>query len=172
MRAALCLMPEAEVQQRLDHAIAGYARAHGRSPFTAHITLVASADPARLDLAAAQRVAARHAPLTLSRAGVLRTDAFTRAYALQFAPDAALLRLRDDAVRTAGVADSASFIPHISLTYGIPPPDLAALDAVDAAFAGPIRFDALVVDSHPAVFAAQSDVARVSSSTRIPLTGS
>jgi hypothetical protein len=62
-------------------------------------------------------------------------------------------------------------VPHISLTYGAPLPDLAALDAIDAAFAGPIRFDALVVDSHPASFASQFDVARVSSSARLPLTG-
>src|SRR5262249_48222803 len=73
---------------------------------------------------------------------IMRGATFSRAFALAFEPSPALIELRKAVIQAVGPIDEAPFEPHVSLTYGAPP-DADALTAAAAAFAGPMRFDAL-----------------------------
>jgi 2'-5' RNA ligase len=164
-------MPEPAAQARLDAAIADYAGRCARASFTAHLTLASGADPAALSEAALEALAARLPPLTLERDGLLATDAFTRAFALRFRPTAELLALRHAVRALAPAWDDGEFVPHVSLTYGAPPPDRAPLEALAEAFASPLRFDAIESARHGATVTTQADIAALAPGRRHPLRG-
>jgi hypothetical protein len=139
----------------LDAAIARHARAAGKAPFPAHLTLASGPVAAAPDLA---RLAA-HASMTLERDGVLATAHFTRVYALRFTATAALLALRRSAQALLGdPPDALGFTPHLSLTYG-PIVDQRALDEMADRFRGPLAFDRVCAVTHGAV-ETQDDVRR------------
>lgn len=156
VKPSICLIPDGPVLQRLDALIADYARRTGRAPFGAHLTLASGEHEASGD--ALRALAGLHGPITLARNGLLRSDLFTRAYALRFTPTPALERLRSDCATLIGKESTLPFEPHVSLTYGAPPPDLAVLDAIAAAFEAPILFDALQVIEAPAMLTEQAHV--------------
>jgi len=154
-RTSLWLLPAAT--SGLDAAIAGIAQRHGRTPFPAHLTLATGAwTPSEADIAA---LAAATPALTLTRDGVLRTQTFSRSYALCFELTEALIAAEMTA-RDLVVAQSHDFLPHVSLVYG-PIPNLAVLDAVSAACEAPLLFDRLACVGSGPYFETQDDVAAI-----------
>lgn len=166
MPVSLWLRPEAAVANALDEAIADYALPRGRTPFPAHLTLASGTVLSDNEVSA---IAAEARSFTLEPDGVLETSAFFQIFALRFQTTEALLSLRNNAL-TRLEGKNSVYIPHLSLTYGLPT-DREVLQGIVMRFTQPIRFDRLMAIRYDDLEPSQAAVAAWRLSDPLPLGG-
>lgn len=143
------LMPQAEDEAMLAGIVAELAATFGTPRFQPHLTLVEDRPCDEADLARQLRVVADGiAPFAADIQGIGTSDLFFRAFHAHFARTGPVLELKRRAIATIAASPIESFMPHVSLAYGVE--DSArrqeAARQVEARLAGSaIRFDRLAV---------------------------
>ncbi len=145
---SIWLMPCAEDGALFDGIVGRLAAGFGTEPFIPHLTLVEDMPRTAEDLAGV--VDAAFAGAAVFSATIARVDggpSFFRSLYAAFLPEGPLLELKRVAVERFGVGEVASFMPHVSLAYGVPDEAKAAAIAelAPALVGRTVRFDEIVV---------------------------
>ncbi|PWV95370.1 hypothetical protein DFR52_1111 [Hoeflea marina] len=145
---SIWLMPSDPDHAMLSRIVGRLADEFGTQRFSPHLTLVEDMGRPADELAALlDRDFSGRAAFEAPVAAVSGLPLFFRSLFAAFAAEGPLLELKRTAVTTFGRGDIDSFLPHISLAYGVTeekkPPAIARLNAELAGRT--IRFDSIVV---------------------------
>jgi 2'-5' RNA ligase len=121
---SLWLMPEGEPRERFAAIIDELAASHGGPRFAPHITLLGGLTAAEDGIVQrAEEIARQVPPLQLDVEGIGAEDVyFSTLYAI-VRPVPPLLAANETARRVFGLNPPEPFRPHLSLLYGIYPPE-------------------------------------------------
>ncbi|MBP0582185.1 2'-5' RNA ligase family protein [Labrys sp. LIt4] len=143
------LMPVAEDARMLAAIVAELAQTFGTPRFQAHLTLVEDRHCEEEDLARQLvAVAAGIAPFAADVREIGTSDLFFRAFYARFERAGPVLELKRRAIASIAASQIESFMPHISLAYGVEdgPRRQAAARQVEERLAGrAVRFDRIAV---------------------------
>ncbi len=143
------LMPEAEDELMLAGIVAELAQSFGTPRFQPHLTLVEDRLCEEDDLARQLvAVAAGIAPFAADIQAVDTSDLFFRAFYARFEKTGPVLELKRRAIASIAASQIESFMPHVSLAYGVEdgPRRQATARQVEERLAGrAVRFDRIAV---------------------------
>ncbi|MFT4130975.1 2'-5' RNA ligase family protein [Labrys sp. (in: a-proteobacteria)] len=143
------LMPVAEDELMLAGIVAELAQTFGTPRFQPHLTLVEDRLCEEDDLARQlTTVAAGIAPFAADIQAVGTSDLFFRAFYARFERVGPVLELKRRAIASIAASAIESFMPHVSLAYGVEdgPLKQAAAREVEAHLTGrAVRFDRIAV---------------------------
>lgn len=145
---SIWLMPCAEDLALFDDVVGRLAARFGTESFIPHLTLVEDMPRSAEDLAGVLDGAFAGEPrLEAAIEGIGGGPSFFRSLYAAFRPAGRLLALKRTAVERFGTGDVASFMPHVSLAYGVPEESKGpALAELSRTLGGrTIGFDAVVV---------------------------
>jgi 2'-5' RNA ligase len=146
---SIWLMPIAEDEAMLAAIVAALAGEFGSEAFSPHLTLAGDLPAAASAMVAPLRqIAAGIGPFPASIEGVRTSEAFFRAFYALFAAQGPLLSLKRRAIEALDPSSLETFMPHVSLAYGVKESALRQQRAeeLDRRLTGqPIRFDRLCV---------------------------
>ncbi len=114
------LMPEAEDQATLSAIVAELATAFEAPLFRPHLTLVEDRPSDALALARqVGDIVQGIGPFSADIEGIGTSDLFFRAFYARFAAVGPVLELKQRAIHSIATSPIGSFMPHISLAYGV-----------------------------------------------------
>jgi len=121
---SLWLVPDGEEQASLAQTIAELAQEHGGPAFSPHITLLGGLHGSEDEiLHLAEQIVEQIAPLHVEFEGLGAEDVYFRSLYLVARPTLSLIVANQLARRLLGVDPAEPFRPHLSVIYGMYPPE-------------------------------------------------
>lgn len=145
---SIWLMPRGDDAALFEDLVARLAARFGTEPFIPHLTLVEDMPRSAEDLAVILEDGfAGEAGFGAAITEIVTGPSFFRSLHAAFRPAGRLLDLKRIAIERFGTGDVGSFMPHVSLAYGVPEAAGATAIAELSTLLGgrTVHFDAVVV---------------------------